>query len=526
MKDFFANSTKCLLIHPQFSPYSSLNYDDVCKIVGAKYPVPPLGLLTVAALLPQDWNFKLIDINVEPLLDSHLEWADIICTGGMLSQQRGILSIIDKAHHHGKKVVIGGPEPTCQPQLYQKADYLVLDEGENSIPLFLKALQNGEEHGEYRSLKLADMTEAVVPRFDLIKLDDYLMMAIQFSRGCPYNCEFCNVIELFGRESRTKSPKHILKELETLYDLGYRGHIFFVDDNFLSHGIRVEKLLLVMSEWSKEKKYPFFFAAEASINLANKDRFLELMRDIDFRYISIGIETPDDKVLKMAQKQQNVNKPIVEIMKKIYSYGILVDSCLIIGFDHETDMTADLIIKCIQDSGIPMAMVGTLFALPNTQLAQRLQKEGRLFKPDTTIGDSQTEIDQMSSGLNFETSRPRKEILNDYIKILDALYSPVNYFQRLTLVGLLLKRQIKHRPTFRAALKRAPVFFKICRHLGFQKKTGFLFWKTFVIILITNPKALEAVLSLSAMYIHFSRHSQFIINLTRNKMNALDCDTS
>jgi len=216
----------------KFSKFSSLNYVDVCKLIGAKYPTPPLGLMTVAALLPQHWKFKLIDLNVEQLKDEYFEWADIVCTGGMLSQQPGIISVIEKAHHHGKKAVVGGPEPTSQPQLYQTADYLVLGEGENTIPAFLSDLEAGCKSGEYKSDELADMTEAVVPRFDLIKFADYLMMGMQYSRGCPYNCEFCNVIELFGRKSRTKTVKQVISELQYLYDLGYRGHVFFVDDNF------------------------------------------------------------------------------------------------------------------------------------------------------------------------------------------------------------------------------------------------------------------------------------------------------
>ena len=266
MKNLMSEETNCILIHPQFSKNSSLNYVDVCKIVGAKYPIPPLGLLTVAALLPQNWNFKLIDLNVEPLLEEYFEWADIVCTGGMLSQQPGIFSVIEKAHQHGKRVVVGGPEPTSQPELYKMADYLVLGEGENTIPAFLEDLEKGRTKGEYWSAELADMKQTVLPRYDLIKFADYLIMGLQFSRGCPYNCEFCNVIELFGRESRTKTVYHVISELQNLYNLGYRGHIFFVDDNFLANGKHTKNLLTTLANWSQKNKYPFYFAAEASIN--------------------------------------------------------------------------------------------------------------------------------------------------------------------------------------------------------------------------------------------------------------------
>jgi radical SAM superfamily enzyme YgiQ (UPF0313 family) len=522
MKNLMSNGTRCLLIQPKFSKFSSLNYVDVCKIVGAKYPTPPLGLMTVAALLPQNWIFKLIDINVEPLMEKYFEWADIVCTGGMLSQQPGILSIIEKAHQNNKKVVVGGPEPTSQPQLYQMADYLVLGEGENTIPIFIKDLENGCLNGEYKSTEMADMTEAVVPMFDLIRFSDYLMMGMQFSRGCPYNCEFCNVIELFGKRSRTKTVKQVINELQYLYNLGYRGHIFFVDDNFLGNRTCVEELLLTIGEWSEENKHPFYFAAEATINLANDDKLLQMMRDVDFRYISIGIETPEDDILKMAQKKQNINKPITEIIKKIYSYGIVVDACFILGFDNETERTANKMIKCIQDAGICMAMVGTLFALPNTQLSRRLRRESRLFEEGTTVRDIDTEIDQMSSGLNFKTTRARTDIFRDYIKILKFIYDPVNYYKRLNYMGLNLKRNSKHKPGIAKMLNISKAFLKVIGKVGFNKTTGSLYWKMLFTILLKNPKAIESVVSLAAMYIHFARHSQFIIKLINEKIKYIE----
>jgi len=520
MKNLMEQETRCLLIQPEFSKFSALNYVDVCKLVGAKYPFPPLGLMTVAALLPQHWEFKLIDMNVEPLLDEYFEWADIVCTGGMLSQQPRILAIIEKAHQYGKKVVVGGPEPTSQPQHYHNADYLVLGEGEITIPFFLKDLENGCQNGEYKSAELTDLTEAVVPRFDLIRFADYLMMGMQFSRGCPYNCEFCNVIELFGRISRTKTVKQVISELQYLYDLGYRGHVFFVDDNFLANRSCVEQLLLTIAGWSEENNYPFYFAAEATINLAADDNLLRMMKNVDFRYISIGIETPEDNILKMAQKKQNVNKPITEIVKKIYSYGIVVDACFILGFDNETEDTANMLINCIQNAGICMAMVGTLFALPNTQLSRRLKQEGRLFEEGTTVGDINTEIDQMSSGLNFKTTRAREDILRDYVRILKTIYDPVKYYSRLTYLGLNLKRNNKHKPGIVKLLKITRGFLKVCGKVGFNKTTGLLYWKLLFKILLTNPIAIELVVGLAAMYIHFAKHSQFIINLTNEKIKA------
>lgn len=522
MKNLVTSKTKCLLVYPEFSKFSSLNYVDVCEIIGAKYPTQPLGLLTVAALLPQHWQFKLIDINVEPLLDEHFDWADIICTGGMISQQPGIHAVIKKAHQLNKKVIVGGPEPTSQPTMYEIADYLVLGEGENTIPDLLEDLRNNIPVGVYKAVELADLNKSVVPRFDLIKFADYLMMGLQFSRGCPYNCEYCNVIELFGKKPRTKSTKQVISELQSIYDFGYRGHIFFVDDNLFGSRKSIEELLRAIKNWSIINKYPFYFGAEATINLADDDKLLKMVRDVDFRYLSIGIETPEDEILAMTQKHQNVNKPITQIVKKIYSYGIVVDASFILGFDNENNQTADKMIDCIQDAGICMAMVGTLTSLPNTQLEQRLKSEGRLFEEGTTIKDNNIKIDQMSSGLNFITKRPRIDILKDYVKIIESIYNPVNYYKRLTLMGLSLKRDNKHKPEFIELLNILKAFYRVCLKIGFNKTTGKLFWELFITILFRNPKALELSVGMATMFIHFYKHSQFIINLTNNKIKDLE----
>ena len=310
MVDFEKEEVKCLFVQPGFSKYSALNYVDVCNIMGAKYSMPPLGLLTVAALFPQNWNIKLVDVNVEELTDNDLLWADLVCTGGILSQQKGILQIINRAHRAGKKIVVGGPDPTCQPDIYKSADFLVLGEGENTIPYLITDLINGLDSGVYKSEGLATISDSVVPRYDLIKFQDYIMMGIQFSRGCPYNCEYCNVIELFGRKPRTKSIESIIGELESLYNFGYRGHIFFVDDNFFGNRNKVEELLVRLKVWLRERQYPFYFGAEATLNFANDDKLLKLIKDIDFRFLSIGIETPETELLNSVNKVQNTKRVV------------------------------------------------------------------------------------------------------------------------------------------------------------------------------------------------------------------------
>jgi len=432
MRDLSDKGTKCLIVQSEFSEFSFWNYVDICKLRGAKYPAAPLGLMTAAALLPQQWEFKLVDVNVKPLLNEHFDWADIVCTGGMLPQQRSMFSIIDKAHQYGCPVVVGGPDPSSQPSLYQSADYLVQGEGEVTIPLFIQDIGKGSKSAEYKSDRKADMTDAVVPRFDLIRFDDYIQVGIQYSRGCPFNCEFCDIIELYGRISRTKTQEQIIKELQTLYDLGYRGHIDFVDDNFIGNKKNVREVLPVVREWSNANNYPFYFSTESSINLADDDNLLQMMKDVDFRYVFIGIETPEDEILKLTNKRINLNRSMVNSVNKSSSYGMIGNGGFIIGFDNETDQIAENMIQCIQDSGICMAMVGKLYALPETQLTRRLEKEGRLFENSGTLRETNTELDQTTDGLNFITSRPRIDVLKDYNHVIKYIYDPGHYYERVT----------------------------------------------------------------------------------------------
>ncbi|MDH3267709.1 MAG: B12-binding domain-containing radical SAM protein [Ignavibacteria bacterium] len=514
--------TRCLLIHPKFSPYSFWNFVEVSKIVGAKYQAAPLGLMTVAALLPQEWEIKLIDTNVEPLLNEHFEWADLVFTGGMLPQQIGILDIITLSHQKNKPVVVGGPDPTSQPNLYQSADYLVLGEGEVTIPIFLNDLANGSTGGEYKTSKYADMTKAVVPRFDLINFDNYIHLNIQFTRGCPFNCEFCDIVELYGRKPRSKTPEQMVKEIQTLYDLNYRGHIDIVDDNFIGNKKQVKETLRAIKEWSKLNHYPFYYGTEASINLADDDELLQLMRDVDFRLVFTGLETPEDDVLEKVNKKINMNRSVVEATKKISSYGMVVNAGFIIGFDNENGQTAKKMNAFIQDTGICTAMLGLLYALPNTMLTRRLKREGRLFEEFSIFTDNKTQIDQASSGLNFITLRPRKDILRDFIDVLRYIYKPKHYYERVIYTCLNLKVTNKYKHNFKKTLKNLRSFSRIVRKVGFNGITGKSFWKMFFTVLIKNPKAIEWGISLSAMFIHFYKHSNFVIDLTNQQIDYID----
>jgi radical SAM superfamily enzyme YgiQ (UPF0313 family) len=521
MKDLLGGHTKCLLVQTKFSGFSFWNYLEVCYMAGAKYPAAPLGLMTVAALLPQHWIFKLLDENTEPLQDDHLKWANIVCIGGMLPQQKSMLNLIRRAHSLDCIVVVGGPDPTSQPDVYHEADFLVLGEGEITIPMFLNDLQRGSGSGRYFSEEKANMLKAVVPRYDLINFRNYLMIGLQFSRGCPFNCEFCDIIELYGRIPRLKSNEQVIKELQYLYDLGYRGHIDIVDDNFIGNKKKAKDLLRELKTWSQNHGYPFYFATEASINLADDDELLQLMKDVDFRYIFLGIETPENETLKLTHKIQNVNKPIEDAVGKFLSYGIVINGGYIIGFDSESRQIADNIIESIQKSGICMAMIGLLYALPNTQLARRLASEGRLFQQASrSIGE--WDIDQTTSGLNFVTRISRTEILRNFIRIIGTIYDSSNYYKRVIFTGLNIRPHYRHTPNFRTQLIKIRSFLRVCKKAGFNSTTGFYYWKMFFTVIFRNPKGIEAAVNLAAMFIHFQKQKEYGISIMNQSISELE----
>lgn len=519
-RNFATGNVHCLLVQTKFSEFSFWNYQEVCRIVGARYPAAPLGLLTVAGLLPQHWTFLLIDENVEELTNDHILWADIVCTGGMLPQQKSMLELIGRAHDMERMVVVGGPDPTSQPDLYNRADFLVLGEGEVTIPMFLEDLQKGITSGTYVSSMRANMLETVVPRYDLIRFRDYIMIGMQFIRGCPFNCEFCDVIELFGRTPRYKTNEQIIKELQTLYDLGYRGHIDMVDDNFIGNKRKVKDLLNVIKSWSEKRGYPFYFTTEASLNLADDDELLQLMKDCDFRYVFLGIETPENETLALSHKEQNLNRPVDEAVRKILSYGIVSNGGFIIGFDSDSDSIAHHMIDAVQTSGISMAMVGLLYALPNTQLTRRLEAEGRLFhQASRTVGD--TDIDQMTSGLNFVTIQSRRAILQNYITVLEAIYHPRNYYRRVIYTGLNISARYRHKPDIGTMMIYMRSFLRVCRIAGFSRQTGRLYWKMLFSVLIGNPRGVEVAVNLAAMFIHFGKQKDFIVAATHSVLQKL-----
>src|SRR5436190_11529682 len=509
--------TKCLLVSPRFSEFSYWNYREVCEIFGARYPAAPLGLATVAALLPQTWDIHLLDLNVREMDTTLLEWADIVMAGGMLPQQRNLLALIELCHAQGKRIAIGGQDPTSQPEVYAAADYLVLDEGEITIPKFLAALETGATRGTYRADEKPDVTQSPTPRFDLLELDKYLHVGVQFSRGCPFNCEFCDIIELYGRKPRTKTPEQILRELECLYRLGYKGHVDFVDDNFIGNKKSVMAFLPELLTWSRARGFPFYFSTEASLNVADDPKLLGMMEAVDFRYLFVGIETPDKELLVLTQKKQNTRNPIAEGVHRLNAHGMVVTAGFILGFDGEARGAAPSIIECVEASGIAMAMVGLLTALPHTQLTRRLAREGRLSEGYARMlpGD----VDQATTGLNFTPSRPRPEILTDYAAILRRLYSPKSYFDRVRAVGRRLRRQPKQLGTTRGRRREIAALAIVVWQLGFASATAWYFWRNVLLVLATRPGNFEATIHLMALYIHFDRQTRFVLDGLERKLS-------
>ena len=352
-----------LLLYPNF-PRTFWSFDRFMEMAGVKAFIPPLGILTVAALLPAEWSLRFFDRNVEEESQEDWHWCDIVILSAMIVQRQDFHHLIRKAVAMGKKVAVGGPYPTSLPEHAQQsgAHYLILDEGEITIPDFLAALERGEPAGVFRAWEKPDVSLSPMPRYDLLKREDYLMMAVQFSRGCPFNCEFCDIITLYGRKPRTKDNHQILAELQALHDLGWRGSIFMVDDNFIGNQRNVKRLLRELIPWMEQHNYPFSFITEASVNLAEDPELLELMVQAGFYGVFLGIETPDQDSLEVTHKLQNTRHPLVEACRRINEAGLLIYAGFILGFDGERPGAGRRIEEFVAATAIPQPMLGVLQA--------------------------------------------------------------------------------------------------------------------------------------------------------------------
>jgi len=511
--------TRALLVYPEFRSASFWNYRETCELVDARYPAAPLGLCTVAALLPPEWEVTLVDRNVETWDDAMLDAADVVLTGGMMPQQRDCIELIRKARSKGKTVIVGGPDATSSPHLYEDASHLVLGESEVTMPLFLADLAAGTPKKIYTDARKADVQKSPTPRFELLKFDRYNHIGIQWCRGCPFSCEFCDIIELFVKVPRAKSSTQIFAELQKLYDLGYRGHIDLVDDNFIGNKKLVKAFLPELKKWLEERNWPFEFTTEASINLADDAALMKAMQEVGFFAIFVGIESPDETTLVAMQKRQNTHRSIAESIHKIYAHGMFVNAGFIIGFDTEKGSVAHGIIDCIEATGIPVNMAGLLFALPTTQLTRRLAAAGRLHENFDVAPEGVG--DQCTAGLNFDPCRPRLEILKDYLKVVETIYTPENYFGRVLKVGQELdSSQRRFRPGLKQWWKELKGFARMAAKLGLRKETRGHFWKTMVKALWRNPKSIRYTGSLMALYLHFGQFSKYVAEKIREAIAA------
>ncbi len=514
---------RVLMIYPAFNANSFWNYKATCALAGARHPAAPLGLITVAALLPTTWEVRLVDLNTEELGAGDLDWADLVMTGGMLPQQDGALAVIEMCRSRGKPVVVGGPDATSTPDIYAAADFQVLGEAEEIMADFVAAWTGGATSGVFRAeMGKTDVTRSPTPRFDLLTFKNYLHVGVQFSRGCPFNCEFCDIIELYGRVPRTKTNAQVMAELDALHALGYRGHVDFVDDNLIGNKKALRQFLPALTDWMKEKNSPFEFSTEASINLADDPALMQAMSEANFFTIFVGIESPDADTLISTQKKQNTRRSLAESVHKIYQAGLFVNAGFILGFDSEKGSVARGMIECIEDTAIPICMVGLLYALPNTQLTRRLDREGRLTLPDDA-DRSQGLGDQCTAGLNFVTSRPRRAILSDYKTVLEAVYAPSAFFGRVRRVGRMLdcthrRLELPRSMEWQELKSSWRLFWQMTVAKGGVRRE---FWKTVLDCLVHNRQALPYVLMMMALYLHLGPFSRHVIAQLQRQIDNL-----
>jgi len=495
---------KALLVYPLF-PKTFWSYEKILELINRKVLLPPLGLITVAAILPQTWEFKLVDRNIRSVTEAEWQWADIVIFSAMIVQKGDLLEQIQLAKQYGKRVAVGGPYPTSMPEDMEAAgvDYLILDEGEITLPQFVAALERGETSGTFRANgEKPDVTETPIPRYDLLELSAYDSMSVQFSRGCPFQCEFCDIIVLYGRKPRTKTPEQLLAELEYLYNLGWRGGVFMVDDNFIGNKRNVKRLLRSLKDWQAAKGYPFRFDTEASLDLAEDDELIELMLDCNFAAVFMGIETPDADSLQLTKKFQNTRSPLLDSVDKVTRAGLRAIAGFIIGFDGEKPGAGQRIVDFAEATGIPTTTFAMLQALPHTALWHRLKKEGRLREKDGNI--NQTTL------MNFVPTRPVEEIAGEYVAAFRQLYEPVQYLNRVYRYFLKLGApRVKPKPQLPKWVVVRALLLVFWRQ-GVVRRTRWLFWHHLIHVAIANPGVLEQYVTVCAHNEHFLEYRDIV----------------
>ena len=492
-----------LLVYPKY-PDTFWGFKHVLKFISKKAVQPPLGLLTVAAMLPDEWNKKLVDVNVSELKDQDIAFADMVFISAMIVQGDSAQEIISRCKAQGKVIVAGGPAFTTQHEKFSGVDHFVLNEAEITLPLFLKDLNEGNLKQLYTSDDKPDITETPIPLWSLINFKDYRIMVVQYSRGCPFNCEFCDIIVMNGRVPRTKTPEQLINELQSLYDSGWRKAVFVVDDNFIGNKVNVKKMLPFLIKWQKEHKYPFTLMTEASINLAEDKELMVMMSAANFNCVFLGLETPCIDSLKECGKMQNTTIDLVEAVKTIHQNGMEVMGGFIVGFDNDNESIFETQIKFIQKIGVVTAMVGLLTAAPQTRLWHRLKAEGRLVADTTGENTDGT--------LNFIPKMGKEKLVAGYKKIISTIYSPKNYYRR---INTFIKN---YRPSARAKISREDfqAFIKSTWKIGIFSKARFHYWKLLIKTFLTKRRAFPAAVHLAICRHHFEKVSKRILSVNSN----------
>ena len=488
---------KILFINPKY-PVTYWSYKHALKFISKKAANPPLGLLTVASLLPNNWEKKLIDLNVSKLKDNDVLWADYVFIGAMSVQFKSAEDVISRCKSLNRKIVAGGPLFTSSPEYYDNVDYLVLNEAEITLPHFLRDLHEGKAEHIYSSDEWADIASTPLPLWNLISIDTYTSMNVQYSRGCPFDCDFCDITVLYGRKPRTKTKEQVIAELDTLYYTGWRGPVFFVDDNFIGNKTKLKKEILpAIAEWMVKRKNPFYLNTEASINLADDESLMQLMVKAGFEAVFIGIESPNEESLIECNKNQNRNRDLISSVKKIQESGLEVQGGFIVGFDNDPPTIFEKLTNFIQESGIVTAMVGLLNAPKGTKLQKRLQDEGRLLN-DFTGNNTDFSI-------NFIPQMNSETLLEGYKKILNTIYSPKYYYERV--MRFMKDFEPKKKKVFHLNPNYILALFRSIYKLGVIGEERIYYWKLFFWSLFRKPQLFSLAILFTIYGFHFKKIS-------------------
>jgi len=486
---------KILLVYPEY-PDTFWSFKYALKFIFKKAVNPPLGLLTVAAMLSEDWEKKLVDMNVTTLNDKDLKWADFVFISAISIQKESAKDIITRCKKVGVKIVAGGPLFTTEYEEFEGVDHFVLNEAEITLPLFLKDLRDGGAKYIYTSNQWADLKTTPIPLWDIVNMKKYASMNIQYSRGCPFDCEFCDVTLLYGHVPRTKDKDQVVAELESLRSRGWRDGVFFVDDNFIGNKRKLKKEILpAIAKWMERKGHPFSFITQTSIDLSDDEELMQLMVKAGFDTVFVGIETPNKESLTECNKFQNKNRDLITCVKKIQRFGLQVQGGFILGFDNDPPSIFQRQITFIQKSGIVTAMVGLLNAPPGTRLYHRLKNENRLLKGASG--------DNTDCSINFIPKMDYQTLIDGYKKILSTIYSPRCYYERVR--KFLKEYKPLQKSAFQFHFSYFGTFFKSTLLLGIIGKERFHYWKLIFWSLFRCPQLLPLVLTLAIYGFNFRK---------------------